>query len=72
MKQKISLTINGSRFDIDLDADFAAFLEKEMAKDFNVEGNNDFKTLLHAYVRKTHTLYEQSREIDALLKELEK
>lgn len=67
MSRKISLTVNGSRFDIDVDKRFAPFLLEQMGKDFNTEGNNDLKVLLQAYVRKSYALYEQEKEIERLL-----
>lgn len=70
MTKKITLTINGSRFDIDVDAVFAEYLEEVMSKDFNIEGNNGFKTLLQAYVRKNYELYEQEQEISRLLEKI--
>ena len=67
MSSKITLTVNGSRFDIDAHGDFATFLQKQLEQDFNTEGNNDFKLLLQAYVRKNYELYEQEIEIRKLL-----
>lgn len=67
MSKKIGLNIGGRRFDVDLDDDFALFLQKNMEQDFNVEGNNDIKVLLHAYVRKNHELYMQEKEINNLV-----
>jgi hypothetical protein len=69
--KKITLTINGSRFDIDVETEFAKYLEEEMAKDLNPEGNNSFKTLLQAYVRKNYELYAQEKEMEALIERLE-
>ncbi|WP_321778994.1 hypothetical protein [Sulfurimonas sp.] len=66
MSKKISLHVNGRRFDVDVEDEFAPFLQAEMAKDFNVEGNNDLKKVLHAYVKKTHELYLQEKEIQKI------
>ena len=66
MSKKIGLYIGGRRFDVDIENDFAIFLEKNMAKDFNIEGNNDIKTLLQAYVRKNHELYSQEKKIQEI------
>ena len=67
MSKKVSLTVNGSRYDIQLDDAFANYLIKQMAKDFNTEGNNDAKTLLYAYVRKNAELFKEEEEIRKLL-----
>ena len=69
--KKITLTINGSRFDIDVEAKFAEYLEDQMAKELNPEGNNSFKTLLQAYVRKNYELYELEKEMQLLIERLE-
>lgn len=67
MKTKVSLTINAKRYDIDVEDDFARFLTQQMKQDFAFEGNNDLKLLLQAYVRKSFVLYEQEKEISALI-----
>ncbi|MBT5934993.1 hypothetical protein [Sulfurimonas sp.] len=66
MSKKIGLYIGGIRFDVDIENDFAIFLEKNMLKDFNIEGNNDIKTLLQAYVKKNHELYSQEKKIQEI------
>ncbi len=68
MSKKIGLQIGGRKFDVDVEDKFAIFLEKQMTKDFNREGNNDLKKMLQAYVRKTHELYMQEKEIENILK----
>jgi len=72
MNKRIGLHIGGRRFDVDVEEKFALFLEKEMADDFNIEGNNDLKILLQAYVRKNHKLFLQNKRIDEVLEKLEK
>ena len=72
MSRKIGLHIGGRRFDVDVEDKFASFLENEMMKDFKIDGNNDLKSLLQAYVRKNHELYLQNQKIDKMLKKLEK
>jgi len=66
MSKKIGLHIGGRRFDVDVEDKFAEFLELQMQKDFNMEGNNDLKALLQAYVRKNHQLYLQNQEIEKI------
>ena len=63
MAKKIGLHIGGRRFDVDVEDEFAKFLKEKMAEEFNIEGNNDLKVLLQAYVRKTHELYIQEQKI---------
>ncbi len=71
MTTKLSLTLNAKRYDIDVEADFARFLSARMSEDFNVSGNNDLKLLLQAYVRKSFALYEQEKQIAALIEQLQ-
>ncbi|MCD6174085.1 MAG: hypothetical protein J7J96_09925 [Sulfurimonas sp.] len=68
MAKKICLHIGGRRFDVDVENDFAIFLEHQMSKDFNIEGNNDLKLLLQAYVRKNHELFMQEKEVEKIVK----
>ena len=68
MSQKIGLHIGGRRFDVDVDDEFAPFLKDQMSIDFNIEGNNDLKKLLQAYVRKNYELYAQELEIKNIIK----
>jgi len=72
MSKKIGLYIGGRKFDVDVDDSFAPFLEAQMAKDFKVDGNNELKTLLQAYIRKNHELYLQEDKIRNILKKLDK
>jgi hypothetical protein len=71
MSRKLGLNIGGRRFDVDVEEKFAVFLEEQMRKDFNIDGNNDLKVLLHAYVRKNHDLYLQEQKIEEIAKKLE-
>ena len=68
MSKKIGLHVGGRRFDVDVEDDFALFLESQMSKDFNIEGNNDLKQLLQAYVRKNHELFQQEQKIKEIMK----
>jgi len=68
MSKKICLHIGGRRFDVDVEDDFAIFLEHQMSKDFNIEGNNDLKLLLQAYVRKNYELFMQEKEVEKIVK----
>ena len=71
MSRKLGLNIGGRRFDVDVEDSFATFLEQQLRKDFNVEGNNDLKTVLQAYIRKTHELFLQESKIEEITKKLE-
>ncbi|MDF1879938.1 hypothetical protein JHD50_01250 [Sulfurimonas sp. MAG313] len=70
MSKKITLTINSSRFDIDLEDGFASYIEKDLEEKFNVHGNNDIKTLLQAYVKKNYELFEAEQMLTNTLKKI--
>ncbi len=69
--KKITLTVGGSRFDIELESRFAKYMEARLHEDLNMEGNNNFKVLLQAYVQRNYELYELERQMQELLKRLE-
>lgn len=71
MSKKLGLHIGGRRFDVDVDENFATFLQSQMERDFNYDGNNDAKAMLQAYVRQTYELYTQNKKIDDILQKLE-
>lgn len=71
MSTKIGLHIGGRRFDVDVEEGFSAYLHAQMTKDFNVDGNNDLKLLLQAYVRKNHELFLQEQKLQEVLKKME-
>ncbi|MEA3331687.1 MAG: hypothetical protein U9Q29_08350 [Campylobacterota bacterium] len=72
MSKKIALHIGGRRFDVDVEDSFAPFLEAQMSEDFNIDGNNDLKILLQAYVRKNHELFMQEQKMQEIVKKLDK
>ena len=71
MNVKVSLTLNAKRYDIDFEEDFARFLTSQMEHDFQINGNNDLRILLQAYVRKNFALYEQEKQIQQLIQQLQ-
>jgi len=71
MSKKVSLTVNRSRFDIDLDDAFADYLLNQLAKDFKLDANNDLKLLLQAYVKRNYDLFEQEKKIKTLLEQMD-
>jgi len=71
MSKKIGLYIGGRRFDVEVDDEFAKYLEEQMLKDFNIEGNNELKTVMQAYVRKTYELYQQDKDVVKIIKKIQ-
>lgn len=71
MSKKIALHVGGRRFDVDVADDFASFLQTQIKNDFNIDGNNEIKALLQAYVRKSYDLFVQEQNIQTLLNKFE-
>ncbi len=71
MSKKIGLHIGGRRFDVDVSDEFSPYLKEKMAQDFNIEGNNDLRLVLQAYIRKSHEIYLMEKEIEQLLKKFD-
>lgn len=71
MSTKIGLHVGGRRFDVDVSEDFAPFLQKQMMDDFKIDGNNEIKILLQAYVRKSYDLFIQEQNIQNILEDCE-
>jgi len=67
MSKKIALHVGSRRFDVDVADDFAPFLLTKMQEDFNIEGNNEIKTLLQAYIRKNYDLFIQEQNLQQML-----
>jgi hypothetical protein len=70
MSKKIALYIGGRRFDVEVDDEFAGFLEEQMEKDFNIDGNNELKTVMQAYVRKNYELYQRDKDVSKILQKI--
>jgi hypothetical protein len=71
MSKKVSLTVNRSRFNLELDDAFADYLLDQLEKDFKLDANNDLKVLLQAYVKRNYELFEQEKALEKLIKNLE-
>jgi len=71
MSEKIGLHVGGRRFDVDVSDEFAPFLQKKMIEDFNIDGNNEIKLLLQAYIRKNYDLFIQEQNLQDMLDKCE-
>ncbi len=72
MSKKVSLTVNRSRFNLELDDAFAEYLLAQLEQDFKLDGNNDIKLLLQAYVKKNFECFEQENEIARLIDKIDR
>jgi len=71
MSKKVSLTVNRSRFNLELDDAFADYLLDQLEKDFKLDANNDIRLLLQAYVKKNLECFEQQRRLEGMIEQIE-
>ncbi|MDD2357919.1 MAG: hypothetical protein PHX13_08405 [Thiovulaceae bacterium] len=71
MSRKISFMVDGKKFDLNIEDEFAPFLQKQMTYDLNVDGNNDVKKVLEAYIRKTYELFLKEKKVEEILKKFD-
>jgi len=70
--KKISITVAGKTYDINVDNEFAALLEESIKKDLKIDGNNSVKNLLEAYLKKNYECFMMEKRLSELLKKIEK
>ena len=71
MTKKIQLNIGGASFDMEFDEAFAKHIEPELNHLFNLEGNNNVKRLLEAFIKKSYELYELKRSVQQSISKLD-
>ncbi len=71
MGRKISFMVDGKKFDLNIEDEFAPFLQKQISHDLNVDGNNEIKKVLEAYIRKTYELYLKEKKVEEILKKFD-
>lgn len=71
MLTQISITINNKHFSLSLDKEFANFLQNSLVQDLNIDGNNDIKNVLQAYIRAKHDIYTYETKCNELVKKLD-
>ena len=67
--KKLTISIAAKRYDISVSEEFASVFEKELEETFT-KGNNDIKTLLSAYVKKSYEKFLLEKEIDKMNEKL--
>ncbi len=72
MKKKLGLHVGGRRLEINVTDEFADYLENELTREFNMNGNNDLQLVLQAYIRKTHEIFGMEKDMQKLLRKLNK
>jgi len=72
MNKKLGLHVGGRRLEINVSGEFSDYLENELAREFNMNGNNDLQLVLQAYIRKTHEIFGMEKDMQKLLRKLNK
>ena len=67
--KKLTVSIAAKRYDISVSEEFACVFEKEIEETFT-KGNNDIKTLLSAYVKKSYEKFLLEKEISKISEKL--
>jgi predicted DNA-binding transcriptional regulator YafY len=66
--KKISFTINGRRFEVELDNDFALYVLDRLSQSKIVDNrDNDVPKLLNAYLKALKENYDNQKQIEELL-----
>ena len=66
--KKVSFTINGRRFEVELDSDFAFYVKDKLSQSEIVnDRDNDVPKLLNAYLKALKENYDNQRQIEELL-----
>ena len=70
--KKVTITIEGKKYDISLENKFAEKIEEDILKDFSPTQSSDTKALLSAYLKKCfeyYTLLENIKDIYEKIKQ---
>jgi len=69
--KKVSFPINGRRFEVELDNDFALYVKEKLAQSKIADDrNNDVPKLLNAYLKALKENYNNQKQIEELLVEI--
>ena len=72
MQYQIELKLHSQNHTIDIaDDDFALYLYRNVADDFEIEGNNSRLVLLRAYIKQAYELYLQQRATEEIIDKIE-
>lgn len=66
--KKVTFSVAGKGFDIELENEFAKYVEQELhANGIRFDRNNEAVTLLKAYIRSLKKNYDTEKKIESLL-----
>ena len=68
--QKVKFEINGWSYNIETENTFSEYLTNAIKEDFTDVSADGRKTILLAYIKAKHELFEQDKEIEKIIKEM--
>ena len=68
--QQVAFEINGWKYNISVEVDFATYLQSEISKDFSLDTPDSRKAIIHSYIKAKHELFEQEQEINKIIKSM--
>jgi len=68
--KKVKFEINGWAYNIQTEDTFAQYLLNAMKQDFSDVSVDGKKTILLAYIKAKHQLFEQDKEIEKIIEEM--
>ncbi len=68
--KKFTIRIEGKEYALDLQDDFADYMEKEIERSLAPHSNNSAKDLLSAYLKKCFECFEAEKKARDLLKKI--
>jgi len=69
--KKITFIINGRRFEVELDSDFALYVTKKLSESkIDNDRNNDIPKFLNAYLQALKENYDNRKQTEELLVEI--
>jgi len=70
MSEKIVFEINGWKYNLFVEDNFASYLQSEISKDFNLSTPDSRKAIIHAYIKAKHELFKQEQEINKIIESM--
>ena len=68
--KKVKFEVNGWSYNIQTEDTFAEYLVNTMQQDFTDVSADGRKSILLAYIKAKHELFEQDKEIEKIIKEM--
>jgi hypothetical protein len=69
--KKFTIKVEGKEYILDLEDEFALYMQTELKKSLSPHTNNSAKELLSAYLKKCYECYLAQKEADRMLKKFE-